>query len=144
MLELSACEFSALGGHKIHVPDVSISGPCLVDVCGDNGCGKSSFFYLLSGFHPEEKAVSNNIKFHGQVATAYAQNRRPVVLMWQDRRLFEHLNPLENILFPYPKTKQDTQMIIKDLLFLEQSWDVLSKRNQLPLPSTEATAIVAL
>lgn len=67
-----------------------------VSLLGPSGCGKSTFLKTIAGLLELE---AGEIYIHGKPVTALAPEDRGTVIVFQDLRLFPHLNVLENIEF---------------------------------------------
>ncbi|MCQ2086981.1 MAG: ABC transporter ATP-binding protein/permease [Bacilli bacterium] len=86
----------------------------LVCICGDSGCGKSSFLNALSGFIPFEGSISvDGIEIKELNDNDSADFRlRNIGFVFQDFKLFVNQNVEQNIIFPldvltnYPKRKK--------------------------------------
>ena len=74
---------------------------------GPNGGGKSSLLHTIAGLHSAKGAIS----FAGETWLDSAKNinlpahQRPVGLVFQDNRLFGHLNVMQNLAFAQKRAK---------------------------------------
>lgn len=78
--------------------DVCINEGELLAIIGPNGSGKTTFFNVLTGFHP---ASGGRITFKGEDITrlkAYERTRRGIVRTFQTTRLFEDQTVLDNVI----------------------------------------------
>lgn len=81
---------------------------------GPSGSGKSSVLNLISGLDDDKKSISQaNFVLNDIALDDFSQNikikswKRNIAYVFQDHRLFPHLNTQENILFGY-KRRQST------------------------------------
>lgn len=84
---------------------------------GPNGSGKSLTLRTIAGLEPE---AAGRVKFNGEVwqdttAGKYLQpHRRPVTLVFQDARLFNHLDVAGNLRFAERRARKDGPAISRD------------------------------
>lgn len=64
---------------------------------GPSGCGKSTLLKAIAGIHP---VSAGEILLSGQALTKVPPHKRGAVIVFQDIRLFPHMNVAENIAFP--------------------------------------------
>lgn len=69
----------------------------LVAIMGSSGSGKSTLFRLIAGF---EMPDAGEITLMGVDLAGIPAHKRDVVLMFQDKQLFENMSVLENVAFP--------------------------------------------
>ena len=91
-------------GFRLSVPSMEIAQGEAVAVIGPSGCGKTTLLLLAGGV---ESPDSGDVLIDGQVLSKAndAQRRnlrlRRIGFVFQDFRLLEYLNVLQNILLPY-------------------------------------------
>ncbi|MBX3311583.1 MAG: ABC transporter ATP-binding protein [Microbacteriaceae bacterium] len=66
-------------------------------IMGDSGSGKSTLFRLIAGF---EEPDAGEIYLAGENLAGIPAHKRGVVMMFQDKQLFENMTVLENVAFP--------------------------------------------
>ncbi len=77
--------------------------PGLTVVSGPNGAGKTTLLRLLAGL---EALDTGHVRHHGTpldepaTSTFVAASDRDISLVFQEHRLFDHLNVLDNVAFP--------------------------------------------
>lgn len=88
----------AIGGVSI-LRDVSlcVEDGTFVSVLGASGAGKSTLLGVVSGLVEQ---TSGSVVFDGQGVDALPAHRRDVAMVFQDARLFPHLNVRDNVIFP--------------------------------------------
>lgn len=88
----------AMGGTSI-LRDVSlcVEDRTFVSVLGASGAGKSTLLGVVSGLVEQ---TSGSVVFDGQGVDARPAHRRDVAMVFQDARLFPHLNVRDNVIFP--------------------------------------------
>ena len=97
---LQAKELSMRFGGLIAVDMVSFDVPVgkTVSIVGPNGAGKTTLFNLISGV---TKPTSGHVSFDGQNVTGMRADeicRRGIGRTFQNIRLFNHLNVIENVM----------------------------------------------
>jgi ABC-type sulfate/molybdate transport systems ATPase subunit len=136
LLSIADLTFLVTTNHTLHIPKFEVKTGEVVALWGPNGCGKSSFVELLAGFHPESPTVrENSILLNGRFLTYYQQHELPVVVVWQDGRIFEHMSPVLNVAFPFSaagisniEANQRSLQLLRSL-FTEGAFDMLFKRR---------------
>lgn len=81
-----------------------------VSVLGKSGCGKTSLIKSIAGFY---EISSGDIWIDGESILSLAPEKRKTVIVFQDLRLFPHMNVEENIAFSM-KLRGFSQSQIKD------------------------------
>jgi molybdate transport system ATP-binding protein len=92
---------------------------------GPSGSGKTSFLQLLAGLqHPDEGSIEINGKtyFDSDKKQFVKAHRRKVGYVFQEGRIFPHLNVQQNLRYGWKKTRHDAGYFerIVELLELEQ------------------------
>jgi len=91
-------------GFRLEVPDLSIAQGEAVAVIGPSGCGKTTMLRLAAGI---AVATSGEVRFEGvRLDSRSESDRRSLRLrrigfVFQEFRLLEYLDVLQNILLPY-------------------------------------------
>jgi len=88
---------------------------------GDSGVGKSTLFNIISGLHEPEKGnivIDHNVLYDSKSHTNVLPKARNIGYVFQDLRLFPHLNVYQNI--KYASTSQQHIDEIIELLELEK------------------------
>ncbi len=81
---------------------------------GPSGSGKSTLLRIIAGLETPDVgrvALGPRVWFDRRSGTNVPAHRRPVGLMFQDGRLFEHLNVAGNLAFAQVRSKRATQGI---------------------------------
>ena len=68
-----------------------------LSLLGPSGCGKSTLLKTIAGIVPVEKGT---VALDGGDITHCPVHRRGTVVVFQDMRLFPHMNVLNNVAFP--------------------------------------------
>lgn len=88
----------AIGGASIlHDVSLCVEDGTFVSVLGASGAGKSTLLGVVSGLVEQ---TSGSVVFDGQGVDALPTHRRDVAMVFQDARLFPHLNVRDNVIFP--------------------------------------------
>ena len=109
MIEFQQVQFeyaadSQTPGFRLEVPDLSIAQGEAVAVIGPSGCGKTTMLRLAAGI---AVATSGEVRFEGvRLDSRSESDRRSLRLrrigfVFQEFRLLEYLDVLQNILLPY-------------------------------------------
>ncbi|MGB4561868.1 MAG: ATP-binding cassette domain-containing protein, partial [Methylophilaceae bacterium] len=88
---------------------------------GDSGVGKSTLFNIISGLLEPEKGnivIDHNVLYDSKSHTNVLPKSRNIGYIFQDLRLFPHLNVYQNI--KYASTSQQDMDEIMELLELEK------------------------
>lgn len=96
-LEIRNLDFSY--GDKAILRGLSLTVPAgeIAAIMGDSGSGKSTLFRLVAGF---EEPSAGEIFLAGENLLGKPPHKRGVVMMFQDKQLFENMTVLENVAFP--------------------------------------------
>jgi ABC-type Fe3+/spermidine/putrescine transport system ATPase subunit len=76
--------------------DIEVGKGEFVSLLGPSGCGKSTFLKTIAGLIEPE---AGKIYIDGRLANTLAPENRGTVIVFQDLRLFPHMNVRENIEF---------------------------------------------
>lgn len=75
--------------------DMAVAPAQITAIAGPSGSGKSTLLNLVAGF---ERPWRGTIWAGGRDITAFAPDRRPVSMLFQENNLFGHLSVEENVL----------------------------------------------
>ncbi len=117
-LEISHLHLS-LGGNAI-LKDVSlyVEDGAFISILGKSGCGKSSLLKCIAGLL---ETTGGSIKMQGRDITGLLPEKRQTVIVFQDLRLFPHMNVEQNITFSMAlRGMKKEQMKKEAALLLEQ------------------------
>ena len=121
---------------------ISMSG--ITGIFGHSGSGKSTFLRCISGL---EKRTSGEIILNGTVlynsknGYSVKPEKRKIGLIFQDARLFPHLNVVDNLKYSYKRCSNNT-LNVEDILRLTQLEKLKYKKvSQLSGGEKQRTAI---
>lgn len=98
----------------------------IIGINGDSGIGKTTFFNLLVGFkNPDEGhiKIKKNIFYNSKNFTNIAINKRSVGYVFQDQRLFSHLNVQQNISYTL-----HSKIMINEIIDMLELNKILNKK----------------
>ena len=90
------------GGWSLTIPEVRLERG-LAAVVGPNGAGKTSFARTLAGLEGLDRgllSINELVVDEPESARFVPAHERAVGFVFQDHRLFDHLNALDNVAFP--------------------------------------------
>lgn len=98
-MELSLQDISVeLSGNKILKSiNLTVQEGDFVSLLGASGCGKSTLLKTIAGIIPQS---GGSVLLGGKCADRLPAHKRGTVIVFQDFRLFPHMNAAENISFP--------------------------------------------
>lgn len=87
-----------LGDNKIiDGLDLTVKNEEFISVVGPSGCGKTTLLKSIAGIVP---VSSGSIVLDGVLLNDVPPHRRGIVIVFQELRLFPHMNAAENIAYP--------------------------------------------
>ncbi len=101
-MDLTAAIQTPLGQYHLELC-LKLQAPQTIALLGPNGAGKSKFLETLAGIFPLENGLirlGTKIFDDTHRGIRCSPQERKIGLMFQDHRLFPHLNALENIAYP--------------------------------------------
>lgn len=98
-MELALQNLSVSLGKKEILTSVNLTVPdgALMSLLGKSGCGKTTLLNTIAGIVPQREG---SVYIDGKCVDGLPPHRRNTVIVFQDNRLFPHLNVAENIGFP--------------------------------------------
>ena len=96
-IELDRVSLTAKGTPILRDICLRVEEGTFTSVLGASGAGKSTLLGVISGLVEQ---TAGSVAFDGRPVDAVPAHRRDVAVVFQDARLFPHLNALENIMFP--------------------------------------------
>ena len=99
---------------------------------GPSGSGKSTLLRLIAGLEIPRAgriALGPDVWFNHQRGVNVPAHRRPVGLVFQDARLFEHLSVSKNLMFAATRSKQISSKISFDDIVMALDLNVLLERR---------------
>lgn len=96
-IELDRISFAAKGTPILRDVSLCVEDGAFASVLGVSGAGKSTLLGVISGLIEQ---TGGSVMFDGRVVDGVPAHRRDVAVVFQDSRLFPHLNARENIMFP--------------------------------------------
>lgn len=91
-------------GHSeiLHSINLMLPEGCLFALLGSSGCGKSTLLKTIAGLIVQQ---SGHIFWKGEPIDALPPEKRGMVMVFQDLRLFPHMTIWENVSFPLKMAK---------------------------------------
>ncbi len=96
-LEISDLDFSYGDKPILRGLSLGVLPGEIAAIMGDSGSGKSTLFRIIAGF---ENPDAGEIYLDGENLAGIPAHKRGVVMMFQDKQLFENMTVLENVAFP--------------------------------------------
>ena len=98
-MKLTLSDISLTLQHKRILNHVSFTAPegSFVSLLGESGAGKSTTLNVIAGLTLQDHGT---VTFNDQPVDALPPHKRQVSMVFQDFRLFPHMNVLKNVAFP--------------------------------------------
>ncbi len=100
--------------------NVGVAKGDFVSILGPSGCGKSTLLKAIAGVLPD---YTGDILIDGNNANKLPPHKRKTVIVFQDIRLFPHMNVADNIAFPMKMqhmAKEQVHDKVRELLDMVQ------------------------
>ena len=81
----------------LHGIDLDIPAGSFFTLLGPSGCGKSTLLKTIAGLLPHD---SGHILWNGEKIDGLPPEKRGMVMVFQDLRIFPHITVLDNVAFP--------------------------------------------
>ena len=117
-LSIRGLNVSLSDNHILKDIDLDIESGVFVSVLGNSGCGKTTLIKSIAGL---VDVSSGSISIDEKDISSLSPEKRKTVIVFQDLRLFPHMNVEQNIAFSMKLQKKDKKYIEERVkLLLEQ------------------------
>lgn len=82
----------------LHDVNLEVPKGSFFSLLGPSGCGKSTLLKTIAGLLPQ---AGGHIFWNGQAIDSLPPEKRGMVMVFQDLRLFPHMTVLDNVAFPF-------------------------------------------